>query len=137
MNNKKLNKRQQEISDIVDELLPNNSIENIFNKYSSELEHYTLIETLEEFSTLKLAGSMKYINKYDKKLRHGGLLIKIYNKNNVWFGIIKKLNGKKNYISFNSNHIFYCENIGEILNNNMKENLSYFLSTVENDYEII
>jgi hypothetical protein len=133
-----INERQNEINQLVDELIPNDYINKLINKYSSELENYTYIETVELFSILKLKGSMKYINKYDKKLRNGGLLIKIYQKNNKWYGIIKKNEKDKYYISFNSNYIFYCENIGEINSKKFNDELKFFITDVDNDkFDII
>jgi hypothetical protein len=125
-----LNDRLKEIDQLVDELIPNNYINQLIKKYSDDLEYYSYIETVAEFSILKLKGSMKYINKYDKKLRYGGLLIKIYQKSGKWYGIIKKTNENINYISFDSNYIFYCENIGEIRNKNFRNELEYFISDV-------
>ena len=34
--------------------------------------------------------------------------------------------------TFNSNYIFYCENIGEIHNKNFRNGLEYFLTDVNN-----
>ena len=80
----------------------------LIDKY--KLQEYKYIETLEEFSLLSLRGSMKYINKFTHELKTGGLLTKIYKKNNnKWFAIIKKPNNKTYTISFNSNHIFYLD----------------------------
>lgn len=133
-----LNDRLKEIDDIVDKLIPNDYINEIIKRYSEELEYYSYIDSVEEFSTLKLKGSIKYINKYDKKLRYGGLLIKIYQKLGKWYGIIKKSDESKYYVSFNSNYIFYCENIGEINNKNLRNELEYFMRTIDNgEYDVI
>lgn len=133
-----LNDRLKEIDQLVDTLIPNDYINQLIKKYSDDLEHYSYIESVAEFSTLKLKGSMKYINKYDKQLRYGGLLIKIYQKLDKWYAIIKKMDGSKYYVSFNSNYIFYCENIGEIHNKNFRNGLEYFLTDVNNgEYDII
>jgi len=104
-----LNDRQKEIDSLIDELIPNDNINELIKKYHVELESYNYINNVVDFSLLKLRGSMKYINRYDKKLRYGGLLIKIYEKNGKWHGIIKKINNKKYYISFDNNYIFYLE----------------------------
>jgi len=102
-----LNDRQKEIDEFVDSFLPNTPIKNILTKYKSELDGYEYIETINIFSTLSLKGSIKYVNKYDCQLRSGGLLIKIYKKDNdKWTAIIKQ-NDKKYYVSFNANYIFY------------------------------
>jgi len=133
-----LNDRLKEIDQMVDELMPNDYINQIIKKYSDELEYYSYIDSVEEFSTLKLKGSIKYINKYDKKLRYGGLLIKIYQKLGKWYAIIKKSNESKYYVSFNSNYIFYCENIGEIHNKNLRNQLEHFLTTIDNgEYDVV
>ena len=103
-----LNDRLKEIDDFVDSFLPNTPIKNILTKYKSELYDYEYIESIDMFSILSLKGSLKYVNKYDGKLRSGGLLVKIYKKeNNKWIAIIKQIDGKKYYISFDSNYIFY------------------------------
>jgi hypothetical protein len=102
-----MNKRLKEIDDIINKLSPNDAINDLIKKY--ELYDYKYIETVEDFSVLHLTGSLRYINKYTQELRYGGLLIKIYEKNTKWYGIIKKMSGKKYHISFNSNYIFYIE----------------------------
>jgi hypothetical protein len=102
-----MNKRLKEIDDIINKLSPNDAINDLIKKY--ELYDYKNIETVEDFSVLPLTGSLRYINKYTQELRYGGLLIKIYEKNDKWYGIIKKMSGKKYHISFNSNYIFYIE----------------------------
>ena len=133
-----LNDRLKEIDQLVDELIPNDYINQLIKKYSDDLEYYSYIDSIAEFSTLKLKGSMKYINKYDKKLRYGGLLIKIYQKSGKWYGVIKKANENKNYVSFDSNYIFYCENIGEIRNKNFRNGLEYFISDINNgEYDLV
>ncbi len=133
-----INNRLKEIDQLVDNLITNDYINQLIKKYSDDLEYYSYIDSLEKFSTLKLKGSMKYINKYDKKLRYGGLLIKINQKENKWYGVIKKVNENKIYVSFDSNYIFYCENIGEIRNKDFRNGLEYFISDVNNgDYDIV
>lgn len=137
-----LNDRLKEIDEIVDKLMPNDYINELISKYSKELKNYQLIDSVEMFSVLELFGSMRYINRYDKKLRTGGLLIKIYQKNGQWFGIIKKPDNKSinkyYHISFNSNYIFYCKNNKEKDEDDFKDNLSVFLKDCEKGlYEII
>jgi hypothetical protein len=103
-----LNDRLKEIDEFVDSFLPNKPIKNILSKYKNELDGYEYIESIDMFSTLSLKGSLKYVNKYDGQLRSGGLLVKIYKKDNdKWTAIIKQVDGKKYYISFDSNYIFY------------------------------
>jgi len=115
-----LSDRLKEIDEYVDAVKPNDYINTLINTYSTELKHFKYIETVEEFSLLTLCGSMKYINKYDKKLRSGGLLVKIYKNNeNKWIGVIKKLK-KMYYISFDSNYIFYMATQDERLCDSLK-----------------
>ena len=115
-----LSDRLKEIDEYVDLVKPNDYINTLIKNYSSELKHYKYIETVEEFSLLSLRGSMKYINKYDKKLRTGGLLVKIYKNNeNKWIGVIKKLK-KMYYVSFDSNYIFYMATQDERLSESLK-----------------
>jgi len=116
-----LSDRLKEIDEYVDIIKPNDYINEIIEKFKSELNYYKYIETVEEFSLLTLKGSMKYVNKYDKKIRFGGLLVKIYKNeiNKKWYGIIKKLK-KMYYISFDSNYIFYRENQNELLTESLK-----------------
>jgi hypothetical protein len=99
-----MNSRLKEIDMIVDSMIPNDYINVLIKKY--KLEDYDYIKTVEDFSVLRLRGSMKYINKVDKKLRNGGLLIKIFQQNGKWIAIIKQYN-KNYYISFDANYIFY------------------------------
>ena len=101
---------------LVDKLVKNDYINELINQYEDKLIDYDYIDTLEKFSLLRLRGSLKYINKYDKKLRNGGLLIKIYKKDNKWFCVIKKLD-KKYYVSFDGNYIFYLENKDNLIRN--------------------
>jgi hypothetical protein len=133
-----LSQREQLINKMVDEFIPNDYINQLMEKYSEELKYYTYIDTVYAFSTLKLKGSMKYINKYDKQLRYGGLLVKIYQENNNWYGVILKTNNKKYYVSFKSNYIFYCENIGQLMNDNMRNELQLFISDIDKgNYELV
>ena len=83
-----------------------NNIDRLINKYSDELSGYKYIEHINDFSTLRLKGNIRYINKYDEKLRIGGHLIKIINNNNSWYALLLQPN-KKYYVSFSSNYIFY------------------------------
>lgn len=110
------NKRLKEIDTIVDNILKNNKKNDIFKKYESELQDFDYIDSLEKFSLLTLRGTMKYVNKYDKKLRSGGLLAKIINQNNKWYALIKQ--GNKFYkISYKSNYIFYIPEKSDLVRN--------------------
>jgi hypothetical protein len=117
-------------------IMIDNNIRDNFNiiieKYAKELSSYKFIDNVTDFSLLTLKGSMRYINKYDKKLRYGGLLIKIYEKDNKYFAMIKRNKNIYN-VSFDSNLIFYIKNKDE----HFKDNLKYFINQVEsNQYEL-
>jgi len=110
----KNNDRLKEISNIVDILLPNNNLNDMIRKYESELHDFDHIDTVEKFSLLRLKGTMKYINKTDKKLRSGGILVKIYKRDDKWYAKIKQ--GDKFYdISYNSNYVFYLNNKSNLI----------------------
>jgi len=112
-----MNKRLNEIDKIINELIPNNYINNIIDKYNIELNNYKYIDNIIDFSLLPLRGSIRYINKYDLKLRYGGLLIKLYNKNNKWYALLKKNNNKRYNILFDNNYIFYRDtNSNKLIN---------------------
>jgi cyclopropane fatty-acyl-phospholipid synthase-like methyltransferase len=110
----KKNDRLKEINDIVDILLPKNNLNDMIKKYETDLQDFDYIDTVEKFSILSLKGTMRYINKTDKKLRTGGLLVKIYQKNNKWYAKIKQYD-KFYDISYNSNYIFYVNNKSNLI----------------------
>lgn len=121
--------RLKTIDTLVDALFPNDSINLLIQKYSDELTDYKYIDNVGDFSLLPLRGTIRYINKYSKEIRFGGLLIKIYQKENKnWYAILKKFDGKKYHVSFNSNYIFYCETKEDAL----KRSLQYFITEYEN-----
>ena len=122
-----LNQRLTNIDNFVENNILNDPINDIIAKYSSELQDYEYIDSEALFSTLTMKGSMKYINRYDKKIRNGGLLIKIYQKKNKWYAIIKSSIGKKYYISFNLNYIFYTESKPTLI----RSWAEYFVSEVD------
>jgi hypothetical protein len=130
-----LNDRLKEIDEFVDSFLPNIPINNIMNKYKSELDGYEYVESLDMFSILSLKGSMKYVNKFDNKLRYGGLLIKIYQKEDKkWYAILKNIKGQKYYVSFDANYIFYRKTNYE----ERVDLLKVFMSDIDSGmYEII
>lgn len=99
------NDRMKDIDSIL-KYTKNNNLDFLLKKYKEELIGYKYIESLDEFTTLSLKGNIRYINKYDNKLRMGGLLVKIYNDNNSWNAVILQPN-KKYCVSFSSNYIFY------------------------------
>ena len=112
-----MNNRLNEIDNMIKELMPNNYINNIINKYKTELDNYKYIDNIIDFSLLPLKGSIRYLNKYDLNLRYGGLLIKVYEKNNKWYGLIKKNNNKRYNVLFNNNYIFYRDtNSNKLIN---------------------
>ena len=122
-----LNQRLKNIDDFVDCNILDDPINNLINKYSFELQDYEYIDSEALFSTLTYKGSMRYINRYDKKIRTGGLLIKVYQKKNQWYAIIKSPIGKKFYVSFNLNYIFYTESKPTLI----RSWAEYFVSEVD------
>lgn len=105
--------RLREINDYVDSVKPDYYTQMI-NSYKEELTGYDYIDSVERFSVLKLKGSLRYIGKYDKKLRKGGLLVKIYKKEDKWYGIILKAN-KKYHVSYDRNYIYYLETQSDVI----------------------
>lgn len=126
------NDRLKLIDKIVDRLLPKNNLKDILKKYESILEDFTYIDSVEKFSILPLKGTMKYINKYDKKLRSGGILTKVFKEDDKWYAFIKQ--GNKFYkISYESNYIFYIEHKKDLIRNFAE----LFISEYEkNNYKI-
>lgn len=129
MNSKKLlydniNDRHKEIFDFVDEI--KTDYINVLIKKYPELQDYQYIDNVYQFSLLELKGKIKYINKYDKQLRNGGLVVKIIQKDNDWIAIIKKLN-KFYYVHFSKNYIFYMLP----LNSMLREWGEFFISDVD------
>jgi len=100
--------RKQQIDYFVNNNIINYNLQNILKIYNEELKDYKYIDNIKEFSELNLKGSLRYVNIYDHKLRYGGLLIKIYNKNNNWYAVIKQHN-KHYYINYKNNYIFYLD----------------------------
>jgi hypothetical protein len=123
-----LNSRLKNIDEYVDSNITTDPINDLIKKNSYDLQDYDYIDSEALFSTLTLKGSMKYINRYDKKLRTGGLLIKIFQKKNQWYAIIKSAVGKKFYISFNLNYIFYTESKPTLI----RSWADFFVSEVDN-----
>jgi hypothetical protein len=116
-----MNTRINNINNMIDNIIKNDTFNNLLKKYKNELEFYEYIDNIDKFSTLSLKGSLRFINKYDKNIRMGGLLIKIYkNNNNNWFGIIKHITGKKYYIAFDKNYIFYLKTKDELFRKSLE-----------------
>ncbi len=111
----------------------NSEIEDTFDKiaehYKNELDGYTYIEELKDFAVLPLKGSLRYINKFSKKLCFGGLLIKIYEKNGNYFASVKNIRGNIYHISYNNNFIFYMKNSNEVF----RDSLTCFISDYEKE----
>ena len=128
-----INDRINQNNKMVDELLNNDYIKFLIEKFN--LEKYKYIDDVKIFSLLTLRGSMKYINKYTGDLRYGGLLIKIYQKDSKWFGIIKKGSGKKYHVSFNNNHIFYLEHKSK--NQKLRNTLELLMDDIDHGKYII
>lgn len=122
-----LNERLKRIDEFVDTNILKDPINDLINKYSFDLQDYDYIDSEALFSILTLKGSMKYINRYDGKLRTGGLLIKIYQRKYQWYAIIKSPIGKKYYINFNLNYIFYTESKPTLI----RSWAEYFVSEVD------
>ncbi len=61
--------RLKTIDTLIDALFPNDSINQLIQKYSNELTDYKYIDNLSDFSLLPLKGCIRYINKYSKELR--------------------------------------------------------------------
>jgi hypothetical protein len=121
-NNDRINQNDK----MIEELLTDDYIFELIKKYN--LEKYTYIDDVRVFSLLPLSGSLKYISKYTNELRNGGLLIKIYQKEGKWYGIVKKLNERKYHVSFNTNYIFYLEH--RTRNQKMRETLELFMTDI-------
>lgn len=100
--------RKQQIDYFVNNNIINYNLQNILNIYKEELKDYKYIDNVKDFSELNLKGSLRYVNIYDHKLRFGGMLIKIYNKNNNWYAVIKQYN-KHYYVNYKNNYIFYLD----------------------------
>ena len=121
------------MSDRLDEIkvFINNNKKDTFHdlllQYQNELSDYDYIENLSDFSVLQLKGSLRYINKYSKELRFGGLLISIYEKYGNYFAMVKKPSGKIYNISFNNNFIFYKKSSEDTF----RDSLKYFISNVD------
>lgn len=122
-----LNERLKSIDEYVNKHVIKDPIDNLIKNFSFELQDYDYIDSVEAFSLLTLKGSMKYINRYDKKIRTGGLLVKIYEKKGLWYAVIKSALGKKYYVSFNLNYIFYTESKPTLV----RSWAEYFVSEVE------
>jgi hypothetical protein len=128
----KKNERLKEISDIVDIILPKNNLNDMIQKYESDLKDFDYIDTVEKFSILSLNGIMRYINKSDKKMRTGGLLVKIYKKDNKWYAKLKQYD-KFYDISYDSNYIFYLNNKSNLI----RQWADLFVTEIDkNNYEI-
>jgi len=77
--------RKKQIDYFVNNNIINYNLQNILELYKEELKDYKYIDNVKDFSELNLKGSIRYINIYDHKIRYGGLLIKIYNNNYIFY----------------------------------------------------
>lgn len=128
--NDTLNDRQKEIFNFINSG-KKDFLEEILEEHTF-LKDYKYIDTEIEFSLLKPRGIMRYINKYDKKLRTGGLLLKVYEKDGDWYGLVKQYN--RNYkVSFKNNFIFYLG----ILSDRLKEWADIFIQNVDENYDVV
>jgi hypothetical protein len=125
--------RLQNINNLVDELKPNDYIGELINKYNEELKDYEYIDNIAQFSLLAPGGMIRYIKKYNKELRYGGFLLKIYQKNNKWYAYVKKINNKKYNIQFDSNYIFYSKKRDD----KFRDWAELFITEIDNDKYII
>jgi hypothetical protein len=111
--------RLKEIDSFVDKARPVDYIDILKKQYNDELKDYQYVETVEEFSLLRPKGCIRYISKYDKKLRSGGLVIKIFENDSKWYAIVKNPHSTVR-VSFSSNYIFYISDKKEALKDWMK-----------------
>lgn len=133
-----MNDRLKEIDEFVDTIIPNDAINKLIKKYDEVLDGFQYIDLVGLFSVLKLRGQIRYIGRYDKQLRYGGLLIKIYQKNDDWYAILKQTNGKKYHVSFNNNYIFYKETKHKTKDDLIREWSECFIADCKRgEYEII
>jgi hypothetical protein len=111
-----------------------NKIKNLKKKYNDELQGFKFIDNLIDFSLLELQGILRYINKTNDELKFGGILIKIYKKDNNYYAIVKNKYNKLFHVSYNNNYIFYSKN----RDNTIKDGLKKLLSDIElGKYNII
>ena len=103
--------RLREIEELGMEL-ENNKVSNLLIKYQKDLEEYSWIDTVEQFSVLRLAHSVKFINKKNGYI-YQGLLVKILEEKGIWFALIKDINGKIHRINYNDVYFFYGLNRNE------------------------
>jgi len=84
----------------------NIKINNLYKKYSEELEDYTYIKTIEEYKNIKVGGYIRYFN-LDENLKWGGIFLKKYKYKNFNMMYLCNSSSKSFNISFEKNIIFY------------------------------
>lgn len=83
-----------------------NYINYIYNLYPKQLDTYTYID--DNIDELLLGGYIRLVT-YDNKIKFGGILLKIYNKENIYKMklLLKNIFNKLVYINFRDYFIFY------------------------------
>ena len=84
----------------------NIKINNLYKKYSEELEDYNYIKNIEDYNNIKPGGYIRYFDLNDN-LRWGGIFLKKYNYKEFHMMLLCNSNSKAFNISFEKNTIFY------------------------------
>jgi hypothetical protein len=107
--------------------ISNEQIDKWKKKY--ELVNFKYINTLQEFSELKLGNTIKPINIKTNELKSGGIVIKIdKNKKNKWYALLSIPQNKYFWkVYFDDNYIFYNINV-DITRKKMDIIISAFIS---------
>lgn len=107
-------KRERDIDDFINSIMTeeewkkkqSKKINYFYDKYSSELEDYEYIDTIEKYNNIINGGYVRYFN-FNDELRWGGILAKKYNYKDMNMMILLNTSFKKNIVSFEKNYIFY------------------------------
>jgi hypothetical protein len=103
--------------------LSQNKLDELKQKYKTELADYEYIKSPEEFVNLKKGGIVRCINKSNEKISKAGILMKIiYNNKKQNVGLLVPCNKmfKGWYITFERNYVFY-KPPSQTLKNNIHE----------------
>jgi hypothetical protein len=84
----------------------NIKINNLYKKYSEELEDYNYIKNIEDFNNIKTGGYIRYFDLNDN-LRWGGIYLKKYNYKEFNMMLLCNSNSQAFNISFEKNTVFY------------------------------
>jgi len=84
----------------------NIKINNLYKKYSEELEDYKYIKNIEDYNTIKPGGYIRYFDLNDN-LKWGGIFLKKYIYDEFNMMLLCNSNSKTFNISFEKNMIFY------------------------------